>query len=81
MLKNYPEIRKIAYIVSTILGIALGALQVGFASANAGQPVWLTVALAVYAFIGGALGIQAATNTTTPGITELTDNKGGVGDE
>lgn len=81
MLKNYPEIRKIAYIVSTILGIALGALQVGFASANAGQPVWLTVALAVYAFIGGALGIQAATNTTTPGMAELTSNKGGVGDE
>jgi hypothetical protein len=62
MLKDYPEIRKVAYNVSTILGIALGAVQVGFASLNAGQPKWLTAALAVYAFIAGALGILAAKN-------------------
>jgi len=42
----------------------LGAIQIGFAAANAGQPVWLTVSLAVYAFIGGYMGIQAATNIT-----------------
>ena len=64
MLKDYPKIRKTAYIISTILGIALGAVQVGFSAANAGQPIWLTVSLAVYAFLGGALGIQAATNIT-----------------
>lgn len=81
MLKNYPEIRKIAYIVSFVLGGVLGAIQIGFAAANAGQPVWLTVALAVYAFVGGYVGIQAATNTTLPGPDELSNNKGDESDE
>jgi hypothetical protein len=64
MLKDYPKVRKVAYIVSTILGIALGAVQVGFAAASAGQPVWLTVAFAVYAFVAAAMGVTASTNVT-----------------
>jgi hypothetical protein len=63
MLKNYPEARKIAYIVSFVLGGVLGAIQVGFAASGGGQPIWLNIALAVYAWVGTYVGIQAATNT------------------
>lgn len=55
--------RKPLYRVYAILGLALGATQVGFAAANAGQPVALTVALAVFAFIGTGFGFVAQRNT------------------
>lgn len=55
--------RKIAYAVFAVLGVIIGAVQVGYAAAEAGQPVALTVVLAVYAFVGGALGFTAAQNT------------------
>lgn len=58
-----PAARKIAYAVFAVLGVALGAVQVGFAAAESGQPVWLTVGLAVYAFVGGAIGFTARANT------------------
>lgn len=61
-----PATRKAVYAVYAALGVLLGAVQVGFAAAEAGQPVWLTVALAVFAFIGGALGLTAAANTPKP---------------
>lgn len=57
------EWRKPLYRIFAVLGIALGATQVGFAAASAGQPVWLTVSLAVYAFVGSALGFVAQRNT------------------
>lgn len=65
MLKDYPNIRKVAYIISTILAIALTAVQIGLAAVQAPQPVWLTVALPVYTFLAAALGVQAATNITS----------------
>lgn len=55
--------RKIAYAAYALIGVLLGAIQVGYGAAEAGQPVPLTVALAVYAFLGGALGVTAAANT------------------
>ena len=58
-----PAIRAKAYVVYAIVGLLIGSTQVGFAAAEAGQPVWLTVSLAVYAFIGGALGFVAHANT------------------
>lgn len=54
--------RKIAYAIYAVVGVLLGAIQVGYGAAEAGQPVALTVALAVYAFLGGALGVTAASN-------------------
>lgn len=57
------EARAIVYSIFATLGVIIGAVQVGFAAASAGQPVWLTVTLAVYAFIGGAIGITAQANT------------------
>lgn len=60
-----PEVRKPIYAIYAILGVLLGATQVAYAAAEAGQPVWLTVALAVFAFVGTALGFTAAANTPT----------------
>ena len=60
-----PQWRSVAYRVFALVGIVLGAVQVGYGSANAGQPTWLTVALAVYAFVGGALGLTAGHYTPT----------------
>lgn len=58
-----PKVRGPVYTGYGILGVGVGATQVGFAAANAGQPVWLTVVLSVYAFLGGAIGYTAASNT------------------
>lgn len=55
--------RKVVYGVYAAVGVLLGAIQVGYSSAEHGQPDWLTVTLAVYAFLGGALGATAAGNT------------------
>lgn len=59
------ETRKMLYGVFSLLGLLLGAVQVGYSSAGADQPTWMTVILSVYAFIGGALGATAASNTKT----------------
>ena len=59
------------YLILAIIGLALGATQVGYASIEAAQPDWLTIGLAVYAFLGGGLGFTAATHTG-PGETDLT---------
>ena len=56
-----PRFRLLAYRIFALVGVGIGAVQVGYSSADVGQPVWLTVALAVYAFLGGALGMTAAT--------------------
>jgi hypothetical protein len=62
-LNEYPQARKYAYIVSFVVGLALGAFQVGFAAAeHHGLPTWLKVALAVYAFVAAGLGLTAAQN-------------------
>lgn len=63
-LKNImsPADRKKAYAAFAGLGVLLGAVQVGYGAAEAGQPEWLTVALAVYAFVGGAFGLTANAN-------------------
>lgn len=58
-----PAIRSRLYVVYAVIGLAIGSIQVGFGAAEAGQPVWLTVSLAVYAFLGGALGFVAQANT------------------
>ena len=55
--------RQVIYSIYAVVGVILGAVQVGFGAAEAGQPVALTVSLAVYAFVGGALGLTAAANT------------------
>lgn len=58
-----PDVRQRVYTAFWVVGVALGAVQVAFASADAGQPAALNVALGVYAFLGGAVGYTAQRNT------------------
>lgn len=58
--------RKTLYAIYALIGVGLGAIQVGIASAGSEQPVWLTVSFAVYAFVGGAFGLTAASNVPKP---------------
>lgn len=55
--------RKPLYAVFAFIGLVLGGTQVGYASADLGQPTWLTVTLAVYAFVGAGFGFTASANT------------------
>jgi len=61
-------VRKIIYSLYVVAGVVLGAIQVGFASVeSAGQPSWLTISLAVYAFLSVPLGSLALSNTPSQG--------------
>lgn len=62
-LSERPDIRRRVYVAFWLHGLALGAAQTGYAAAQAGQPVWLNVALSVYAFLGAAIGYTAQANT------------------
>jgi hypothetical protein len=59
-------VRAKLYTVYALLGLGIGSTQVGYAAADAGQPTWLTVTLAVFAFVGTGLGFTAASNTNNP---------------
>ena len=59
--------RKPIYAAYALAGAIIGAIQVGYLSAEVGQPVWLTVTLAVYGFIGTAIGFTASANTPASG--------------
>lgn len=66
-----PRARAAIYYVYVAVGLLLGATQVGFSAAELGQPTWLTVALAVFAFLAAGLGLTAASNTpSTPPLYE-----------
>jgi hypothetical protein len=55
-------VRKGIYVAYASLGVLIGAVQVGYVAINAAQPDALTIALAVYAYVGVALGLTAASN-------------------
>ena len=57
------EVRAKIYFWFALGGLVLFSAQVGFVAAQAEQPVALTVALAVYTFVGGAFGFTAQANT------------------
>ena len=59
--------RKPIYAAYALAGAIIGAIQVAYLSAEAGQPSWLTVTLAVYGFIGTAIGFTASANTPAGG--------------
>lgn len=60
------EKRRYVYFTYAIIGLLLGAIQVGIATIpDTGQPVWLLVALNVYAYIGVGLGLTAGSNATS----------------
>lgn len=51
------------YALIGAVSLAVGAVQVGYASINEPNPTWLTVALAVVPFLAAGLGYTAATHT------------------
>lgn len=57
--------RKVVYLVYGFIGVGLGATQTAFTTAEVATPLWLTVALGVYLYIGGAFGLVAAQNVGT----------------
>lgn len=62
-LNDHPTARRIVYTAFWIIGLILGAIQVGYASTDLGQPTWLVVALAVFAFLAAGVGYTAFANT------------------
>jgi len=58
-----PNIRRVTYKITALLGLGVGATQVGFLAAEAGQPLWLTVTIAVYGFLAAGIGFTSASNT------------------
>lgn len=55
-------IRKGIYVGYFVVGVLIGAVQVAYTAVNAIQPDWLTISLQVYAYVGIALGLTAASN-------------------
>ena len=59
-----PRARRVIYCLYGILGVAVSATQVGYAAVpNGGQPIWLTVTVAVVAFLSAPVTALAVTNT------------------
>ena len=64
--------RKPIYGAFAVAGVVIGAIQVGFAAAEAGNPLWLNITLAVFPFVAGAIGFTASANTNNePGPADL----------
>lgn len=70
IVNSNPALRKRLYGVYAVAGLLLGSTQVGYAAAEAGQPVWLTVALAVYAYVGVAFGFAAQSKVAARPVEE-----------
>ena len=71
-----PSVRTKLYLAYSVLGVVLGAVQVGFATVEAPFPPWLKITLAVFVFLGGAIGYTAASHTPA-GTNELQLNEAG----
>ena len=57
--------RKVVYTLYSVVGLCIGAVQAGFGALDNATPAWMKVVLAVYAFIGTAVGATAASNVDT----------------
>lgn len=55
-------VRRTVYIVLSVVGLLVGAAQVGYAAVEVSPPDWLTIALAVVPFIAAGVGFTAATH-------------------
>lgn len=56
--------RRIIYGVYATLGLVLGSIQVWFGAVDSATPTWMKGAMAVFAYIGGAIGVTAAANAS-----------------
>jgi hypothetical protein len=70
-----PALRARLYAVYAVAGLVIGSVQVGYSAvADRGVevPAGIQVALAVYAYLGIALGFTAASNVTEKKTTDDT---------
>lgn len=61
--------RKVIYGTYVIVAFVVAGIQVGFSAATLGQPVWLTVTVAVTAFVGAGVSGLAIANAPSTGST------------
>lgn len=55
--------RRWVYAIYALGSVLLGAIQVGYSAAGVDHPTWLTVATAVWVFLGGSQGLLALLKT------------------
>ncbi|MCW2866426.1 MAG: hypothetical protein JWR20_614 [Marmoricola sp.] len=66
-----PKVRRDVYTIYAGVGLLIGCVQAAIGAVSEGPtPDFLKAALAVYAFIGTAIGATAASNVTVPGADE-----------
>lgn len=58
--------RGYVYTTYALVGVSLGGCQVGYVAGGDATPDWLTRALAVFAYVGVAIGATAAANVPAP---------------
>lgn len=61
--------RRKVYAVFALVGLTLTSIQISFSAADAGQPVWLNVAFAVFGLWSTAVGFTARSNAPTEPAT------------
>lgn len=69
------KLRKLIYAVVGFAALLVGAVQTVYGAMDLGQPGWTKGALALLAYLGGALGLTAASNTATPPERDGTVNE------
>ncbi|WP_237185477.1 hypothetical protein [Rothia nasimurium] len=55
--------RRWVYALYALGSVVLGAIQVGYSAGGFAHPVWLTIATAVWVFLGGPQGLLALLKT------------------
>ncbi|MBF0807894.1 hypothetical protein E4U03_04580 [Rothia nasimurium] len=55
--------RRWVYALYALGSVILGAIQVGYSAGGFSHPVWLTIATAVWVFLGGSQGLLALLKT------------------
>ena len=65
ILDGYPRARAVVYTTLALLGVVVGATQVAYVALGT-QPIWLSVAVAVYGFLASAGSLTSRTNTPVP---------------
>ena len=68
-----PTLRKRIYQIFLLLGLALGAIRVGYEAVDETTPDLIKALLASYAFLGAGVGFTAASNVGN-GDDDLPEN-------
>ncbi len=58
-----PGARRWVYATYALGSVTLGATQVGYSAGGFAHPTWLTIATAVWVFLGGSQGLLALLKT------------------